>query len=63
MNRWDVALLLIAAYVALTTLVRLMMRRRDQMLGEFRKQMHEEKMRKKKEREERELEEQFGRAR
>ena len=46
MNAWDVALLVAAGYVAATALVRLMIRRRDQMLGEFRKRMRTEKRRK-----------------
>lgn len=36
MNRWDVVLLVIAGYVAVTALVRLMIRRRDQLLDEVR---------------------------
>ena len=39
MDGWDVALLAAAAYIAATALVRLMIRRRDQRLGEFRKRM------------------------
>jgi hypothetical protein len=38
MDGWDLALLAAAAYMAATALVRLMLRRRDQMLGELRKQ-------------------------
>jgi len=36
MNRWDVVLLVIAGYVAITTLVRLMIGRRDRLLDELR---------------------------
>jgi hypothetical protein len=39
MDGWDVALLVAAAYVAATALVRLMVRRRDQMLGDLRRQV------------------------
>ena len=39
MDRWDIALLLIAGYVAVMTLVRLMTRRRDQNVAEVEKQM------------------------
>jgi hypothetical protein len=38
-DRWDLALLLIAGYVAVMTLVRLMARRRDQNVAEVEKQM------------------------
>jgi hypothetical protein len=38
MDGWDLALLAAAAYMAATALVRLMLRRRDQMLEELRKQ-------------------------
>jgi len=38
-DRWDIALLLIAGYVAVITLVRLMARRRDQNVAEVEKQM------------------------
>ena len=43
MDGWDVALLAAAAYIAVTALVRLMIRRRNQLLGEFRKRMRTEK--------------------
>jgi len=39
MDRWSVALLAVAGYVAVTALVRLMVRRRDQLLHEFRRQL------------------------
>lgn len=38
-DRWDIALLLVAGYVAVMTLVRLMARRRDQNIAEVEKQM------------------------
>ena len=37
MDRWDVVVLVIAGYVAVTALVRLMIRRRDQLLDELRR--------------------------
>jgi len=43
MDGWDVALLAAASYLAVTALVRLMIRRRNQLLDEFRKQMREGK--------------------
>jgi heme exporter protein D len=55
MNAWDVAVLVAAAYVATTALVRLMIRRRDRMLEEFREQLEAEKRKQAKQREEAEL--------
>jgi hypothetical protein len=46
MNGWDVALLVVAGYVAVTALVRLMLRRRNQTIDEFRQQMEAERKRK-----------------
>ena len=46
MDGWDLALLVVAGYVATTALVRLMIRRRDRMLAEFRRRMADEKKRK-----------------
>jgi hypothetical protein len=46
MDNWDVTLLIVAGYLAVLTLVRLMARHRDQMLGEFRRQIAENKKRK-----------------
>jgi hypothetical protein len=40
LTRSDTILLLIAAYVAVTTLVRLMQRRRDQLVAEVQQQIH-----------------------
>jgi len=53
MDGWDVALLVVAGYVALVTLVRLMIRRRNQMLDEFRSELRKGKRRKQAEEEER----------
>jgi len=55
MNAWDVAVLVAAAYVAAMALVRLMIRRRDRMLEEFREQLEAEKRKQAKQREEAEL--------
>ncbi|MBN2024648.1 MAG: hypothetical protein JW809_17860 [Pirellulales bacterium] len=46
MTGWDVALLAVAGYLALMALTRLMLRRRDAMLGEFREELHRERQRK-----------------
>ena len=46
MDGWDLTLLLVTGYVAVATLVRLMVRRRDRLLGEFGRQMAKEKNRK-----------------
>jgi len=35
MDGWDIALLVLAAYVAIVVLVRLMIRRRDQLVAEM----------------------------
>jgi hypothetical protein len=46
MNRWDVVLLLVAGYVATAALVRLMIRRRNELLDELRRRFKMRKMRK-----------------
>jgi hypothetical protein len=46
MDVWDWVLLAIGAYVALTALVRLMRRRRDEVLRELETQAHAEQERK-----------------
>lgn len=46
MNGWDIALWVIVGYVAVAALVRLMVRRRDQLLEEFRSRMKAAKKRK-----------------
>ena len=38
-DRWDIVLLLVAAYVAVMTMVRLMARRRDQDVADVERQM------------------------
>ena len=52
MDGWEVALLVAAGYIGATALVRLMIRRRDQVLGEFRRKMAQEKRRKRAEQDE-----------
>ncbi len=47
MDGWDLALLIIAAYVAAKALVKLMIRRRDQMVDEFRGEVQREQIRRK----------------
>ena len=39
LDRWDVALMLVAVYVSVMTLVRLMVRRRDQLVADVRQQL------------------------
>lgn len=46
MDHWEIGLLAAAGYIAVTSLVRLMIRHRDQMLGEFRQKLEAEKQRK-----------------
>jgi hypothetical protein len=48
MDSWDWALLALVGYVAVVSLTRLMIGRRDEMIGRFRKEMAEEKERQKK---------------
>jgi len=45
MEVWDVALLVAAGYVALSALVRLMLRRRDELVGRFREDVRRERNR------------------
>lgn len=45
MDGWDLVLFVVAGYLAAVTLVRLMIRRRDQMLDEFRKEVEQQKRR------------------
>ncbi|MHC4405192.1 MAG: hypothetical protein ACYTG0_36565 [Planctomycetota bacterium] len=52
MDSWDVALLVVAGYGAISALVRLMIWRRDQLLAEFHSRMKTEKKRKKRKEEE-----------
>jgi hypothetical protein len=39
LDRWDVALMLVAVYVSVMTLVRMMVRRRDQLVADVRQQL------------------------
>jgi len=43
MDSWDVTLLVVAGYLAIVTLVRLMARRRNQVFEELRQKAEEEK--------------------
>ena len=45
MDAWNVAILATAAYVAVTTLARMMVRRRNQMMEQFRQEVEKEKRR------------------
>ena len=45
MDSWDVTLLVVAGYLAIVTLVRLMARYRNQVIGQFNQQAEEEKRR------------------
>ena len=38
---WDIGLLLVAAYIAVVTLVRMMVRRRDKLLDDLSRRAHE----------------------
>ncbi len=46
MDSWDWALLAVAGYMAVLSLVRLMSHHRDKVLSQFRKQINQEEMRK-----------------
>ena len=46
MTGWDIALFVVAGYVAVMSMARLMIRRRDQFFVEFREQMKAEQERK-----------------
>jgi len=50
MDGWDVALLVAAGYLAVTALVRLMIRRRNQLVEHFRRDVKREKRRRQAER-------------
>ena len=52
MDTWDILILVVAAYIAVTALVRLMIRRRDQLVSRLRRQMDEEKLKNKHSKEE-----------
>ena len=47
MESWDLVLLVVAGYVGTVTLVRLMVRRRDQILENLGKKLEKERRRKK----------------
>lgn len=55
MNGWDVAVLVAAGYVGVMALVRLMIRRRSQVLDEFHERMKAERRRKRQKEQEEEL--------
>jgi hypothetical protein len=46
MDSWDVTLLVVAGYLAIVTLVRLMVRRRNQVYAELRQKAEDAKKRK-----------------
>ena len=48
MDRWDVLVILIAGYVAVIALIRLMARRRNQVLDHLRGQIRQQRQNKKK---------------
>jgi hypothetical protein len=48
MDRWDVLILAVAAYVAIMTLTRLMARRRNELVGQVRQQIADMQQQKKK---------------
>ena len=50
MNAWDVAILLVAAYIAVLTLVRLMRRRRDAVIAQLHTEVAAQQGRKRTER-------------
>ena len=43
MDGWNLVLLAVAAYVAVVTLARMMIRRRDQLMARFRREVEREK--------------------
>jgi hypothetical protein len=45
MDGWNLALLAVAGYIAVVTLARLMLRRRNQMMQRFREEVAKEKVR------------------
>jgi hypothetical protein len=47
MDGWDVAFLAVAGYVAVSSLVRLMIHRRDLLTAKFRQEVRAEQLRKK----------------
>ena len=57
MGVWSVVLLVVAVYVAVLALVRLMAKRRDQMIEQFREEVEREKKAKEEERKRKAFEE------
>ncbi|MDY0167528.1 MAG: hypothetical protein RBS80_13355 [Thermoguttaceae bacterium] len=57
MGVWSIVLLVVAAYVAVLALVRLMAKRRDQMVEQFREEVEREKKAKEEERKRKAFEE------
>ena len=47
MDSWNLILLAIGAYIAVVTLARLMLRRRNQLMAQFRLEVEKEKARRK----------------
>jgi hypothetical protein len=45
MDGWSLAILVVAAYIAVTTLSRMMLRRRDEMMGQIRQEVEKNKKR------------------
>lgn len=43
MESWDIALLVVVGYLAAVALVRLMTRHRDQLVGQFRREMQQQR--------------------
>ena len=52
MGTWDIALLVVVGYLAIVSLVRLMLRRRDQKVVEVRRLMKQEQQRRQAQRQE-----------
>ena len=48
MDRWDLILVLVAVYVAVMALVRMMARRRDELVTDVRRQLDEQRQKSKK---------------
>ncbi len=55
MDRWDIIIILVAGYVAVMTLVRLMSSRHNQMLVQIREQLTKQLHKKKKEKKKKEI--------
>jgi hypothetical protein len=46
LNNWDITILIVAGYLAVVALIRLMTRRRDQLIDELHRQIEAENKRK-----------------